>query len=149
MGRKLTPEERRERAKAPRKQTAGKRVYKPKGDAYCVAVNAKGEPCGRPPMHGQWVCQRHGGTARQNQAKAKERIAIAQDFASQGLLDMAADKSLDPRVRLKAYENLLDRGGTVKNSEVIVEMRRFEDLAANGKLGNAKEIEVDLDEGDD
>ena len=55
----------------------------------------RGEPCGRPPIRGGFVCPKHGGAAPQVRAKANERLA--------DLID--PDRALREAARL-AYSDL-------------------------------------------
>lgn len=41
----------------------------------CNGKNKRGQPCGRPPIRGGFVCPLHGGGAPQVRAKANERLA--------------------------------------------------------------------------
>jgi hypothetical protein len=44
----------------------------------CKAHKTNGDPCPNYAMHGQLICAVHGGRARQNKAKAAERIVAEQ-----------------------------------------------------------------------
>jgi len=41
----------------------------------CTAKNRAGNPCGRPPIRGGFVCPKHGGGLPRVKAKAQERLA--------------------------------------------------------------------------
>ena len=76
----------------------------------CTAKNRKGEPCGRPPIKGGFVCMTHGGNLPQVRAKANQRIK-----------DMLAD-AIDPdnsmreaaRLAYSDVRELFDEQGKLK-----------------------------------
>ena len=100
----------------------------------CNGTNKKGEPCGRAPIRGGFVCPRHGGGAPQVRRKANERLA--------DLID--PDRALREAARL-AYSDLgeLIAEGKVKSledwpPELRAAVSSFEVVKGNVDQGDGK-----------
>jgi hypothetical protein len=87
----------------------------------CNATNRAGEQCGRAPIYGGDVCDKHGGKAPQTVAAAKRRLLAGADLAIDYMLSMLeprpacetcgrSDADRDPVV-LRACQLVLDRAG--------------------------------------
>jgi hypothetical protein len=75
----------------------------------CSAKSSRtGEPCRREAISGGTVCYMHGGAAPQVKRSAAARLAALIDPAL-GALQDSLDKAADPRVRLMAARDVLDR----------------------------------------
>lgn len=92
----------------------------------CVAHKKTGERCKKYPMVGQVVCEKHGGKAPQNIAKAKERIAMLADAAAQRM-DKLSQDARSEQVRFLATKDLLDRAKVGTEQELVVSVRPWED----------------------
>jgi hypothetical protein len=87
----------------------------------CTAsLKRDGSQCRREAMVGTNVCGQHGGLAPAVQAAAATRIQMSVEDAAKALKDLAFDENGDPRVRLKAIQDLLDRGGLAPTSKVLL-----------------------------
>jgi hypothetical protein len=76
-------------------------------------------------MRGQRVCRVHGGSAPRAKAKAKLRLAELIDPAIATLArEMTNIATGTPNSRLRAAENVLDRGGLPRRAEVGTEDSR-------------------------
>lgn len=84
---------------------------KPDHVLRCTANLKSGGRCRREASPGANVCNSHGALAPQVQAAAAVRIGMSVDDAAKALRNLAFDENGDPRVRLKAIQDLLDRGG--------------------------------------
>ena len=100
----------------------------------CNGTNKKGEPCGRAPIRGGFVCPRHGGGAPQVRRKANERLA--------DLID--PDRALREAARL-AYSDLgeLIAEGRVKSlnewpPELRAAVSSFEVVKGNVDQGDGE-----------
>lgn len=104
----------------------------------------RGEPCGRPPIRGGFVCPKHGGAAPQVRAKANERLA--------DLID--PDRALREAARL-AYSDigeLFDDAGRLKPIKVwpdhlrsaiaSVKSRKYNAESGDGKQEDIVEVKV-------
>lgn len=86
----------------------------------CTAHSSRtGNPCQRPPIKGGTVCFHHGGAAPQVKKAAKIRLENASDRLAAALLDLA-ETCPDPRVRLAAIRDALDRAGVREGFDVTV-----------------------------
>jgi hypothetical protein len=61
----------------------------------CSGKRSNGQPCGKWPMHGQRVCNTHGGSSPQAKAAAERRIQAAQ--AEQAVITYGLSREIDPR----------------------------------------------------
>src|SRR5215471_1750570 len=78
----------------------------------CKAHSSRtGKPCQRPAMHGQQVCQVHGGMAPQNRAAAELRIQQMTWPALSTFNKALRDYDLDPALAVKVAMDILDRNG--------------------------------------
>lgn len=84
----------------------------------CTKHRTNGEPCRAPAMAGQQVCQAHGGSSPQARAAARLRIAQLVEPAIGTLARIMVDKDASAMARLRAAENVLDRGGYGRGAEV-------------------------------
>ena len=100
----------------------------------CNGKNKRGQPCGRPPIRGGFVCPLHGGGAPQVRAKANERLA--------DLID--PDRALREAARL-AYSDvrqLFDENGK------MLPIKQWPDgLAA--AIGGVEVVRRNVDSNDD
>ena len=98
--------------------------------------------CRKASIAGSNVCEYHGGRAPQVVAKAKTRILMASDLAAAELIKMMADPRGDPRVKLAAAKDLLDRAKIGNEKDVQVTFTKFQGSVDSGKYL------VDLDDED-
>lgn len=76
----------------------------------CTATNRQGKRCGRSPIVGGTVCDRHGGKAPQVQRKARLRLLELVDPAI-ATLAREMGKAESSRDRQSAANSILDRAG--------------------------------------
>lgn len=81
------------------------------GRRGCTAHNRSGEPCGGTPIPGATVCYWHGGAAPQVQRSARLRLLEAVNPALDELFKLIADPDTKDADKIRAIENILDRGG--------------------------------------
>lgn len=87
----------------------------------CTAHSSQtGKPCKSKAVKGATVCRMHGGSAPQVKAAAKRRLLEAADPAAAALVKIALDEDMDPRVRVMAIRDLLDRAGISEPKQVEV-----------------------------
>lgn len=78
----------------------------------CTAkAKQTGERCKRRPIPGGRVCFVHGGGSPAVKAAAQRRLLEAVDPLITELLKLALDDDTEPRVRLAAIRDALDRAG--------------------------------------
>lgn len=87
----------------------------------CAAHRTDGEECRAPAIRGGKVCRVHGGSAGHVKAAAERRLLEAVDPVVAELIRFALDDELEPRVRLAAIRDVLDRAGVTapKQLEVV------------------------------
>jgi len=90
----------------------------------CTATNRQGEPCRNHAVVGARVCHLHGGAAPQVKRKAALRLAALVDPAIATLAKELTNRNNKPADRLRAAENILDRAGVPRHTEVDGEMAR-------------------------
>jgi Terminase small subunit len=78
----------------------------PKARRQCNGKNKRGQPCGRAPIRGGFVCGAHGGNAPQVQRKAKERLA--------DLIDPNRTLREAARLAFSDLRKLFNENGTLK-----------------------------------
>lgn len=86
----------------------------------CKATTRQGNRCKTDAIRGATVCRMHGGSAPQVKAAAKRRLLEAADPAAAALVKIALDEGMDPRVRVMAIRDLLDRAGIMEPKQVEV-----------------------------
>lgn len=86
----------------------------------CTANLKSGGRCRREAAPGAPVCRNHGASLPVVQQAAARRIGLSLEDAAKALRELAFDEGGDPRVRLKAIQDLLDRGGLGATSKVLV-----------------------------
>lgn len=102
------------------------------------------KPCERPPMHGQEVCQKHGGMAPQAIAAAKLRLQAATEPLIAALVRIAQDERLSPDTRIKYINSALDRAGIRAGMDVNVEAPGWQSIL--GKMfGDGSSAQDDPD----
>ena len=69
-------------------------------------------------------CKDHGGNAPSHRRAAQLRYAELQGAAVAGFARIAMDESAPYHARLRAWENIADRGGSPRRTEVDVESAR-------------------------
>lgn len=80
------------------------------------------------------MCTKHGGSAPQVVAKARERIGANADLAARQLIALMEDPDSPPGVKLNAARDLLDRAGLTP-AQVIqhaVAIKPYERLLSGG-----------------
>lgn len=90
----------------------------PQGDRRCKARNRAGQRCGAWAIHGSTVCRVHGGSAPQVKRKAALRLIELIDPAIATLGRVMVDPNAKDADKLRAAENVLDRGGLPRTQEV-------------------------------
>jgi len=78
------------------------------------------EPCRAYAIKGGEVCVYHGGKAPQVREAANKRLRILADDALEVLRQIVTDDTLDPRVRLAAAKDILDRLGVMEPAQLEV-----------------------------
>lgn len=94
----------------------------------CTARRTDGEPCGNHAVMGSTVCKNHGGFAAHTRLAASQRM-IEMRLKAIGVLDgMLDDPALEPAVRLRAAQIVLDRTGMGPTSKIEheVEVKPYE-----------------------
>jgi hypothetical protein len=108
----------------------------PLSGSRCTAHSKRsGKPCERSPIPGGTVCHYHGGAAPQVKKSAALRLATLVDPAIKALRD-SLKKNADPRVRLMAARDVLDRNGFKPPDRHVV----------TGADGGALEMDVNASE---
>jgi hypothetical protein len=106
----------------------------------CSAHRTDGAECQAYAIKGSNVCRVHGGSAPQVRRTARERLLEAADPAAAELVELAL-RAEDPRVRLAAVRDLLDRAGVrgleqpvvITDAMLEAEIARLEaDILAQG-----------------
>src|SRR5215472_12033511 len=85
--------------------------------ARCTARRSNGTPCRAPAIRGGTVCQAHGGSAPQVQAKARIRIMMAADVVAARLITIATSKRTKHADAIAAARDLLNRAGIAPERE--------------------------------
>lgn len=85
-------------------------------------------PCYNWPMRGMTVCLYHGGGVQRVKRKAVERLVSALDAASGALIKIALDEKVDPKVRIQAIKEIMDRVGVRGGVEVDVQAPGYLDV---------------------
>lgn len=99
------------------------------GGRRCTAhARSTGDRCGNRPIPGGTVCRFHGGAAPAVRLKAKLRLAELVDPAIATLARIMVKAEHD-RDKLRAVENILDRGGLPRASRVEGRMQLEESKA--------------------
>jgi hypothetical protein len=88
------------------------------GNRCHAHARSTGERCGNPALAGAKVCRYHGGAAPQVQAKARLRLLELIEPATAVLATILADPKAKPADRLRAVENIYDRAGIPRRTEV-------------------------------
>ena len=78
------------------------------------------EPCQAYAIKGGEVCVYHGGSAPQVREAANRRLRMLADDALEVLRRIVTDPDLDPRVKLQAAKDILDRLGIAEPTQVEV-----------------------------
>jgi len=86
------------------------------------------EPCQAYAIKGGEVCVYHGGSAPQVREAANRRLRLLADDALEVLRRIVTDNDLDPRVKLQAAKDILDRLGIAEPTQVEVTTITLEDV---------------------
>lgn len=100
----------------------------------CSARRSNGDPCGNYAIKGSTVCLHHGGAASQTRLAASQRM-VEMRLKAIGVVDgMLDDPALDPAIRLRAAQIVLDRSGMGPTSKIEheVEVKPYEQLLKDG-----------------
>lgn len=100
----------------------------------CSARRSNGDPCGNYAIKGSTVCLHHGGAASQTRLAAAQRM-VEMRLKAIGVVDgMLDDPALDPAIRLRAAQIVLDRSGMGPTSKIEheVEVKPYEHLLKDG-----------------
>lgn len=90
----------------------------------CTAHRTDGQPCRAAAIKGGTVCRVHGGSSPQVRDAARRRILQAAEPAAAELVEIAL-KEEDPRIRLAAIRDILNRAGVREPDqpvEITIEM---------------------------
>lgn len=106
-----------------RNDPADVRFFEPEGIPAprlraCSATTKMGNPCAQPAVMGTTVCRYHGGLVPTVSRKASLRLAALVDPAVAVLARILADPNARPADRLRAAENILDRAGLPRRTEI-------------------------------
>lgn len=85
-------------------------------------------PCGKWPIKGGSVCNKHGGGTPAIIAAAKLRLLNAADAITGALVSVALDKNVPHKDRIAAMNSVLDRIGVKSGVDVTVEIKPWQDL---------------------
>lgn len=129
-------------------------VYDEQGRALCTATTRGGARCTGPAMRGQRVCRMHGGASGQARASAQARLAQMVEPALGTILRVLASPTASDHAKLRAAENVLDRGGFPRRAEVstdagearaelIERILTFREQAAPAELGQLTATETE------
>ncbi|WP_089244033.1 hypothetical protein [Rhodococcoides kyotonense] len=102
----------------------------------CTARRTDGQPCGNYAVKGSVVCKNHGGFAPHTRLAASQRM-IEMRLKAIGVVDgMLDDPALDPAIRLRAAQIVLDRSGMGPTSKIEheVEVKPYEQLLKEGTV---------------
>ena len=102
----------------------------------CSARRSNGDPCGNYAIKGSTVCLHHGGAAGQTRLAASQRM-VEMRLKAIGVVDgMLDDPALDPAIRLRAAQIVLDRSGMGPTSKIEheVEVKPYELLLKEGTV---------------
>lgn len=118
------------------------------GKPRCVARSKNtGERCTKPPVPGTTVCRWHGGMAPQTKRKAALRLMELVDPAISTLAREMVNQNATAGERIRAAENILDRTGYPRKTEVDTETAKMQLLF---RLHQAREqAEQDNDDDDE
>jgi hypothetical protein len=91
------------------------------GQPRCTAWSSqRHHRCNRARHPGAVVCASHGASAPQVQAKARLRLLELVDPATAVLATILTDRNAKPADRLRAVENIYDRAGIPRRTQVDV-----------------------------
>ncbi|MDJ0393515.1 hypothetical protein QMK17_09240 [Rhodococcus sp. G-MC3] len=96
----------------------------------CTARRTDGQPCGNYAVKGSTVCKNHGGFAPHTRLAASQRM-VEMRLKAIGVVDgMLDDQALEPAIRLRAAQIVLDRTGMGPTSKVEheLEVKPYEQL---------------------
>jgi len=89
------------------------------GNPRCTAWSSqRHHRCERARHPGAMVCASHGASAPQVKARARLRLLELVDPATAVLAQILSDRTLKPADRLRAVENIYDRAGIPRRTEV-------------------------------
>ncbi|MGV0774535.1 hypothetical protein [Mycolicibacterium elephantis] len=100
----------------------------------CTGHKKTGERCGNYAIRGGYVCNYHGGKAKQVRAKARQRLENAADRLAKELLRMALDADVENKVKLAAIRDALDRGGLKVGEQVEISLKPWEQIGESIQL---------------
>lgn len=115
-------------------EAISKRIENPA--VTCSARRSNGDPCGNYAIKGSAVCLHHGGAAGQTRLAASQRM-VEMRLKAIGVVDgMLDDPALDPAIRLRAAQIVLDRSGMGPTSKIEheVEVKPYEQLLKEGTV---------------
>ncbi|WP_269596412.1 hypothetical protein [Rhodococcus sp. IEGM 1401] len=113
-------------------EAISKRIENPA--VTCSARRSNGDPCANYAIKGSTVCLHHGGAAGQTRLAASQRM-VEMRLKAIGVVDgMLDDPALDPAIRLRAAQIVLDRSGMGPTSKIEheVEVKPYEQLLKDG-----------------
>lgn len=105
-------------------------------------------------MQGQRVCRMHGGASGQARANAQARLARMVEPALATLAKVLVSPTASDHAKLRAAENVLDRGGLPRRTEVstdagaaraelVERILAFREQAAPAELGELTATETE------
>ena len=104
----------------------------------CTHVTNKGHQCELTAPMGSFVCYRHGANMKDNVEKqnaaiapARMRIAGLTSDAVNVIEDILTDMEVNPQVRLKAAQDVLDRSGLKAGVDVNIDVNHHIDVVAD------------------
>lgn len=115
-------------------EAISKRIENPA--VTCSARRSNGDPCGNYAIKGSTVCLHHGGAAGQTRLAASQRM-VEMRLKAIGVVDgMLDDPALDPAIRLRAAQIVLDRSGMGPTSKIDheVEVKPYEQILKDGAV---------------
>lgn len=112
----------------------------------CTAkARTTGNRCRNPPIEGGSVCRMHGGSAPQVKRSARLRLLELVDPAIAQLARIMAGAMPEARPSdvLRAVENVLDRTGHPRRTEIDVDQARQDVLERVAELRRNGEVQAD------